>query len=232
MESSTWHRLCNLNTMIDLTSLSARPDTSYTAWENAGKKAVMRFDINDRTAGPIPTFGLSSAATKPIVNGNQYAPTEMSNATERPDIQYEAKTENDYSFGDVIDMINPLQHLPVIGMIYRNLTGDTIKPISNIIGGTIFGGPVGAVASTVNSIVKIQTGKDVAENALSLVGMDVGSGENKKTNIQYNNEVTLGGASLEGTTLALANLSSAPEQKGPKNFAGQPPSSPWNRLNA
>ena len=32
------------------------------------------------------------------------------------------------SFGDLLDVINPLHHIPVIGAIYRKLSGDDIAP--------------------------------------------------------------------------------------------------------
>ena len=48
------------------------------------------------------------------------------------------------NFRDVIDLINPLHHIPIVGRIYRAITGDQIAPGIRIAGGTIFGGPVGA----------------------------------------------------------------------------------------
>lgn len=84
--------------------------------------------------------------------------------------QTSAKADT-FQFNDVIDVINPLHHLPVIGMVYRELTGDTIKPASQIIGGGLFGGPVGAITGTINAVAQIQTGKDVADNVLAMAGI-------------------------------------------------------------
>lgn len=82
---------------------------------------------------------------------------------------------DEFSFDDFIDIINPLQHLPVLGMLYRELTGDTIKPAAQIVGGGLFGGPIGAVSGTVNAVVQESTGKDIAGNVLTLVtGGDAG----------------------------------------------------------
>ena len=158
------------------TDLQPKPDIAYQAWQSAGQKAAARRDLNERTAGPVPSFGSMVHRTALAAQDSQsYAPGKVTSIDEkRPDIAYETtKAEDEYSFGDVIDMINPLQHLPVVGMIYRKLTGDTIKPMSNIIGGAIFGGPVGAISSTVNAIVQNRTGKDIAENAFSMVGIDI-----------------------------------------------------------
>ena len=49
-----------------------------------------------------------------------------------------------FTFGDLIDIINPLHHIPVLGNIYRKLSGDTIDPAARLAGGTLFGGPIGA----------------------------------------------------------------------------------------
>lgn len=79
--------------------------------------------------------------------------------------------EGDFKFGDVIDMVNPLHHLPLVGMAYRGLTNDTINPISQIVGGAVYGGPVGAITGTVNAIAKIQTGQDVGDHVMEFAGI-------------------------------------------------------------
>lgn len=71
------------------------------------------------------------------------------------------ETPDDFSFLDFIDMINPLQHIPVINHAYRKLTGDEIKPISAVIGGAVYGGPLGAANGVVNMIVAEETGRDI-----------------------------------------------------------------------
>lgn len=51
------------------------------------------------------------------------------------------------SFGDLIDTLNPLQHIPVVAEAYRSMTGDGISPQARIAGGALWGGPVGLVTS-------------------------------------------------------------------------------------
>ncbi|MBF0372551.1 MAG: hypothetical protein HQL39_03950, partial [Alphaproteobacteria bacterium] len=72
------------------------------------------------------------------------------------------------SFLDFIDIINPLQHIPVVNTIYRELTGDAIKPIPALVGGTLFGGPIGFAAAMANMAVEDQTGKTVDQHLVSL----------------------------------------------------------------
>ena len=71
------------------------------------------------------------------------------------------------SFFDFLDILNPLQHIPIISTVYRNITGDEIDPASKIAGSALYGGPLGAIASVIDVMVEFQTGKDVVEHTLS-----------------------------------------------------------------
>jgi len=82
-----------------------------------------------------------------------------------------------FTFEDFIDIINPLQHIPIVSTLYREMTGDALDPGSRIGGGTLFGGPIGLVASVVNVIVDENTGKDVGEHVLALLNGE----ENEQT---------------------------------------------------
>lgn len=211
--------------MIEAATLqnsTARADAAYASWSMAAKNALMRHDLNERTAGPMPTFGkmVHQTALAAQGAGNAYAPTSSTSVdgSRKPDIAYEGVSADDgFSFSDIIDVINPLQHLPVIGTLYRKFTGDTIKPMSNIIGGAIFGGPVGAVSSTLNVIVKDRTGRDIAENALSIVGLD-STPSAKKPDIDYIEPVNI--AANNADSLAIANLYGKAEGTT-KNFAAK-----------
>jgi hypothetical protein len=79
----------------------------------------------------------------------------------------EAKDPNVVGAADVLDIINPFQHLPIISQIYREITNDHIKAGARMMGGTIFGGGVGLASSSVNAMVQEETGKDVSENIMT-----------------------------------------------------------------
>jgi hypothetical protein len=68
------------------------------------------------------------------------------------------------SFADVLDVINPLQHIPIISSIYQGLTGDKISTGAQIAGDTLFGGILGFLGSIANAIVAQETGNDIAGN--------------------------------------------------------------------
>ncbi|MEM6491121.1 MAG: hypothetical protein AAF684_04360 [Pseudomonadota bacterium] len=72
--------------------------------------------------------------------------------------------DDGFTFGDVLDVVNPLQHLPVVSMIYRELTGDTISQGSRLVGGLLFGGPSGAVFAALDTAIEAESGRSFAGN--------------------------------------------------------------------
>ena len=82
--------------------------------------------------------------------------------------EFQAFGEDGFTFLDLLDIINPLQHIPVVSTIYRNLTGDTLDHGSRVVGGTLFGGPIGALVAVANVIFEETTGKDMGEHMMAL----------------------------------------------------------------
>lgn len=78
--------------------------------------------------------------------------------------------KEEFSFWDLVDIINPLQHIPVVNTLYREITGDQINNIGRIVGGTIFGGFAGAALGGINALVKNDTGNDLGELAMVKAG--------------------------------------------------------------
>lgn len=75
------------------------------------------------------------------------------------------------SFGDVLDIVNPLQHLPVVGALYRSITGDEASPGAKLAGGAIYGGPIGLASAMINNAIEETTGDDVMGHMLAMVGL-------------------------------------------------------------
>ena len=77
---------------------------------------------------------------------------------------------------DVLDVINPLQHIPVVSTLYRAATGDRIGDVERVAGDTLYGGLMGLGSSLANLIFKNVTGKDFGDTVLSwLDGGDTAS---------------------------------------------------------
>lgn len=61
--------------------------------------------------------------------------------------------EAEGSFWDFVDIINPLQHIPIISTVYRAVTGDSISAPARVLGGLLFGGPAGMLAGTAGAVM-------------------------------------------------------------------------------
>jgi hypothetical protein len=74
-----------------------------------------------------------------------------------------------FSFGDLLDIINPLQHIPVVSTVYRHLTGDKIATPEKIAGDTLYGGVTGFLCSVGDAIFTEATGKSVGDTVYAAV---------------------------------------------------------------
>jgi hypothetical protein len=78
-----------------------------------------------------------------------------------------AANQDESFFHHLLDVINPLQHLPVVGTIYRAITGEHIGAIEKIAGDTLYGGLWGAVSSIADVAFEGITGKSFEDTAMS-----------------------------------------------------------------
>ncbi|TCH98688.1 hypothetical protein EJV46_08930 [Roseococcus sp. SYP-B2431] len=59
------------------------------------------------------------------------------------------------TFDDVLQGLNPLHHLPGVGIAYRAVTGADIHPAMRVLGAGILGGPLGMALAGVASAVEM-----------------------------------------------------------------------------
>ena len=86
------------------------------------------------------------------------------------------------SFADLIDVLNPLQHIPLVSSLYRQATGDEIEPAARILGASLYGGPVGFVAAANLTVVQETTGQSPDRLVGALVGVEApGTSEARET---------------------------------------------------
>lgn len=155
--------------------------TAQTAQKKAACKTVFCMRTDDRMAGSVPVWeGRKSALAKveqdlsaaaASAGGDNALPQSALAYGVHEEITYHAAAQPDSPFGfaDLLDMINPLQHIPVVNNIYRHVTGDEIKPAARIVGGAVFGGFLGAAGGLANTILEEETGKDLSGNVLAMV---------------------------------------------------------------
>lgn len=85
--------------------------------------------------------------------------------------------EDGFGFDDLLDVINPLQHIPILSSLYRWITGDEIAPAASLAGGALFGGPIGLAGAAANVAIREATGEDLGGHALTLAfGAPEGAG--------------------------------------------------------
>lgn len=69
-----------------------------------------------------------------------------------------------FSFHDLISAMNPLQYLPVVGTIYRAVTGDVIPEMlrraGTLLVSGLMGGPIGVAINVVTTIAEKVSGID------------------------------------------------------------------------
>jgi len=76
--------------------------------------------------------------------------------------------EEGITFDDVIDILNPLQHIPIVSSIYRMATEDDIGVGARVLGGTLFGGPLGLIGAGLTAIFEEISGDSVETHVASL----------------------------------------------------------------
>ncbi len=121
------------------------------------------------TANAITSISTGIPASIPAGAPNDRAP-ELDSPESRPESRETAPaTESGFSFADLLDIINPLQHIPIVSTIYRQITGDEIGAGARILGGALFGGVLGLVSGLANALVERETGRDIGDNVLALL---------------------------------------------------------------
>jgi|WetSurMetagenome_2_1015567.scaffolds.fasta_scaffold318878_1 hypothetical protein len=88
-----------------------------------------------------------------------------------------AQDESGFGFADLLDLVNPLQHIPVVSTLYRHLTGDKIGTAAKLAGDTLYGGPVGFLCSLGDTLFEGLTGKDVGDTVYAFLAGDDGKSE-------------------------------------------------------
>jgi len=76
------------------------------------------------------------------------------------------KDGGSFGFHDVLDALNPLQHIPIVGTLYRWATGDKPGTVARIVGDTLYSivsGPIGVATGLLNLALSQEIGQDPGE---------------------------------------------------------------------
>ncbi len=83
--------------------------------------------------------------------------------------------EDGFEFSDLIDIVNPLHHIPFVSTMYRDQTGDDLGAVARVAGATLFFGPIGLASSLANVFIEGSTGKDMGAHVADWVLPDDGA---------------------------------------------------------
>ena len=152
----------------------------------------------------MPGIDFSAHAITPAAQGRALAAAQASAGTTA------TTDDNGFSFGDLLDIVNPLQHFPVISTLYRHFTGDEIGIPEKVAGDTLYGGVLGLFASLGDVLFQQITGKNVGDTVLAMV---MGDDEPTTAVAQKPAEVTPANATLLPAP-DIAALTDALQSKG------------------
>ena len=79
-----------------------------------------------------------------------------------------APADDGFGFDDFLDIINPLQHIPLIGTAYRAITGDEMETPARLAGGALYGGLFGFLGALGTTVLEEITGESVDQKLASL----------------------------------------------------------------
>jgi hypothetical protein len=85
----------------------------------------------------------------------------------KPATHFALWEQEEFGFRDLVDIINPLQHIPIVATLYRHMTGEKIGAVPRVIGGALWGRIGGFVSGLVNAFVDWFTGKDIGDHIYS-----------------------------------------------------------------
>lgn len=132
---------------------------------------MITFDPVRKMMVAMPPYGtLRPPPAKPADAGVADAKAAETKAADIANVKG-APEEEDF-FDHLWDVVNPLQHLPVIGTIYRAATGDRLDPVEKIAGGTLYGGLWGAVSAVAGLAFESLTGKSVEDTVMAWLDGD------------------------------------------------------------
>ncbi|MEZ5830794.1 MAG: hypothetical protein R3D05_06405 [Dongiaceae bacterium] len=79
--------------------------------------------------------------------------------------------DGEFGWDDFLDVINPLQHIPIVNIAYRAITGDEIYGAARMVDFAL--GPLAAISTALDLAFRDITGKSMATNAVqALFGTD------------------------------------------------------------
>ena len=129
-------------------------------WEPGKASKITPYEPKPSAPDPSLGAGVESVAAVETATFREVLAKPGPHASERME-SLGPMPAQDFTVADLIDIINPLQHLPGIAQIYREITGDEISGAAQGMGSALYGGPIGLLTGTANAAMRQATGQDL-----------------------------------------------------------------------
>ncbi len=75
--------------------------------------------------------------------------------------QHPTTAHQEITFSDVLEFLNPLNHIPVVSQLYHQATGEKPSAVGSLVSGALLGGPIGFAVAAVGAVFEEATGQSV-----------------------------------------------------------------------
>ncbi|WP_414701350.1 hypothetical protein [Paraglaciecola sp. 2405UD69-4] len=139
-----------------LTSLSSIADMQSSLLSSL--QASLFSSVTDSASSAV------SETTTSIMDGAEQLDSLSNTWDSFEDMSSYLTGEDGLAVADVFDTVNILNHVPLVSDIYQAEIEHDISPISELVGGYAFGGPIGLAFSAADLAIETLSGKSIYEN--------------------------------------------------------------------
>ncbi|MEP4889493.1 MAG: hypothetical protein ABJV04_05670 [Aliiglaciecola sp.] len=90
---------------------------------------------------------------------------------------------------DFFDTINILNHVPIVSDIYQNTSNTSVDPVSELLGGFVYGGPIGVAFAAADMAIESFSGKSIYNNVTDFIFEDAEKESIESTVSQVTNTI-------------------------------------------
>jgi hypothetical protein len=171
-------------------------------------------EINPVLAGTFDQPGYAPATNNLASNATEDANgVDTRRYTQFDRTAADSGSTTDFSFSDLLDLLNPLEHIPLLSSAYRAITGDNINPVSRVAGDIIYSVPLGGASALVagvgavaDVVIQAKTGQSTMAYAANAL---FGSGETA-AQTQAASAASTAPAAIASVATATSNIAKAP----------------------
>ena len=151
---------------------SPTPTASPTGIQTAVLPTATDGAATDGALAAEPTRATKWRDLDPRERSNLFAHGQLDPASKQASDFFGA---DGFGFDDLVDIVNPLQHVPLLSALYRWATGDKISQGASLVGdvmfgGALFAGPLALIGPTMNAaLTEAMGGQQVSDRVMTAV---------------------------------------------------------------